>query len=91
MAGSRAAVDEKWVDHASQVGQSGKTVKPNVYFAFGISGAMQHTSGMKDSGLIIAVNKDADAPIFQFSHIGVVGDARKIVPLLVEKLKDLKK
>ena len=91
VAGSRAAVDEKWVDHASQVGQSGKTVKPDVYFAFGISGAMQHTSGMKDSGLIIAVNKDADAPIFQFSHIGVVGDARKIVPLLVEKLKDLKK
>lgn len=63
VAGTRAAVDEKWVDHASQVGQSGKTIKPDVYFAFGVSGAMQHTSGMKDSGLVIAVNKDENAPI----------------------------
>ena len=91
VAGTRAAVDEKWVDHASQVGQSGKTIKPDVYFAFGVSGAMQHTSGMKDSGLVIAVNKDENAPIFEFSHIGVVGDARKILPLLTAKLKELKK
>ncbi|MGI6263425.1 MAG: electron transfer flavoprotein subunit alpha/FixB family protein [Succiniclasticum sp.] len=91
VAGTRAAVDEKWVDHASQVGQSGKTVKPDVYFAFGVSGAMQHTTGMKESGLIIAVNKDENAPIFEVSHIGVVGDARKILPLLTAKLKELKK
>ena len=91
VAGSRAVVDEKWIGHPCQVGQSGKTVTPKAYFAFGISGAIQHLAGMKESDVIIAVNKDPNAPIFQVARYGIVGDANLILPKLIEKIKAFKK
>ena len=87
LSGSRPVIDKMWLPKARQVGTSGKTVKPKVYLAMGISGAFQHIAGMKDSDCIIAVNKDAEAPIFQYAHYGIIGDIHKVRDKLKEIVK----
>ncbi|MGH2701867.1 MAG: electron transfer flavoprotein subunit alpha/FixB family protein [Actinomycetota bacterium] len=87
---TRAVVDSGWVPYAMQIGQTGTTVKPNVYLAFGISGATQHIVGMKGAKKIVAINKDEEAPIFQIADLGIVGDALKILPQLIDEVKSRK-
>lgn len=86
IASSRAAVDEGWIDHAYQVGQTGTTVKPKIYFACGISGAIQHVAGMQNAGLIVAINTNENAPIFDIADIGIVGDLYKVIPAIMEEM-----
>lgn len=84
---SRPAVEEGWISHRNQVGQSGKIVSPKLYIACGISGATQHISGIMDSDFIVAINKDANAPIFNVADIGIVGDVGDVLPVMIAELR----
>lgn len=90
VAGTRPAVESGWISHDSQVGQTGKTIRPSLYIACGISGTVQHTAGMSGAKTIVAINKDANADIFKFADYGIVGDVAKVVPKIIERLNALK-
>ncbi|MDO5518011.1 MAG: electron transfer flavoprotein subunit alpha/FixB family protein [Clostridium sp.] len=87
---SRPAIENGWISRAHQVGQSGKIVNPKLYIACGISGATQHTSGMSSSDYIVAINKDEEAPIFEISNVGIVGDVNQVLPVMIEEMKKLR-
>ena len=90
LASTRPVVDQGWAERGLQVGSSGKTVRPRLYIGMGVSGAIQHVVGMRDSDVIVAINKDARAPIFEYADYGIVADLKEILPRLVEQLREMR-